>query len=135
MDRAQIDRAERVADFAGQKRVLKQFRRMDYYDQVREKAKELLDNERREGNGVLERLRYYEDHAKRQEIERLRFIADSMAEGIIPNDEANRIAEFYKRDGKRPKRIPNTQKQFTDLQMAIAMRSLDKKPEPIEYGV
>lgn len=134
MNREQIDRAEKVAELVAQERLLKQFRRMDVHDEIRKHAERLIANEWVEAKGVSERMRYYDDHARRMEMNRLKFIADMMADGVIPDTPANRAAEFYHRPEGNRKRVPNTRKTFTDKQMEIAMRSVQNPVYTVKWS-
>lgn len=97
MNQDQIDRAERVAELAVAKRVLKQFRRMDEYDTHR-KLVEKLDRETdEEALRLEERRRYYADHARRMEETRQRFLADSIAQGVLKLTPGEYAVEFYNR--------------------------------------
>ena len=123
---AQLDRAEKVAQLMGQKKVLQQFRRMDDLKARRELADRLLENEDDEAAKVEARLRYYEDHVRRMEKARQRYVAHLITEGVVEATPGFMAAEFYQRPQTRMRRVPNTQKQFTDRQMEIAMQSLRK---------
>ena len=123
---AQLDRAEKVAQLMGQKKVLQQFRRMDDHKARKELADRLLENEDDEAAKVESRLRYYEDHTRRMEKARQRYIAHLITEGVVEATPGFLAAEFYQRPATKIRRVPNTQKQFTDRQMEIAMQSLRK---------
>lgn len=126
MDRAQIERAERTAEFMGQANLLKQFRRMDAHAARRRAVERLLENEDDEAAKTELRLRYYEEHTERMAKARSEYMAQLIAEGVIEDTPGTRAAEFYVKP-KKLKRVPNTEKTFTARQMEIALKSLENR--------
>lgn len=97
MNRDQIDRAERVAELAVAKRVLTQFRRMDEHDTHRKLVERLDRDTDEEQLRLEERRRYYARHVQRMEEVRQKFLADSIAEGVLKLSPGEYAVEFYNR--------------------------------------
>lgn len=126
MDRAQIERAEKMAEFMGQRNLVKQFRRMDAHAARRRAVERLLENEDNEAAKYELRMAYYEDHVERMAKARSKYVAQLIADGVIEDTPGTRAAEFYVKP-KKLKRVFNTEKQFTQRQMEIALQSLQNR--------
>ena len=126
MNREQIERAEKIAEFVGQQNLVKQFRRMEAHAERRRAVQRLLDNEDDEAAKYEVRMAYYEDHVERMAKARSEYMAQLIAEGVIEDTPGTRAAEFYVRPRKL-KRVPNTEKTFTARQMEIALKSLENR--------
>ena len=126
MNREQIERAEKIAEFVGQQNLVKQFRRMEAHAARRKAVQRLLDNEDDEAAKYEVRMAYYEDHVERMAKARSEYMAQLIAEGVIEDTPGTRAAEFYVRPRKL-KRVPNTEKEFTAKQMEIALKSLENR--------
>jgi hypothetical protein len=126
VNREQIERAEKIAEFVGQQNLVKQFRRMEAHAERRRAVQRLLDNEDDEAAKYEVRMAYYEDHTERMAKARSEYMAQLIAEGVIEDTPGVRAAEFYVKP-KKLKRIPNTEKTFTARQMEIALKSLENR--------
>lgn len=123
MNRAQIERAERVATLMADKALMRRL------TEVRVEA-ELPDDEweryeKEQSRLVEQRLRYYESHTVKMERERAVYLAQMIESGLMDSGDAFMVVEAHKPTGR--KRIPNTQKTFTARQMEIATRSLENR--------
>lgn len=126
MNRDQIERAERTAEFMMQRTLMSMVRRLDDHRVRRELAKRLIEEEDDQAAKYELRMRYYEDHVERMAKARSEYMANLIAEGVIADTPGTRAAEFYVKPAKL-KRVFYTEKEFTEQQMEIALRSLEKK--------
>ena len=134
MNRDQIERAEKIAEFVGQQNLVKQFRRMEAHAARRRAVQRLLDNEDDEAAKYEVRMAYYEEHTERMAKMRSEYMAQLIAEGVIEDTPGIRAVEFYVKP-KDLKRVFMKDAEFTERQLEIALGSLDKKPERLDYWV
>lgn len=123
MNRAQIERAERVATLMADKALMRRL------TEVRVEA-ELPDDEweryeKEQSRLVEQRLRYYESHTIKMERQRALYLIGMIEDGLMDANDAFMVVEAHKPTGR--KRIPNTRKEFTARQMEIALKSLQNR--------